>query len=52
MVAAGIGDHPAAALSVRERSDFVVGPTELECADGLKVFELQKKAALVRYGAV
>src|SRR5437868_665002 len=44
MIAAGIGDHAAAALFLGERGDLVVSAAQLERADRLKVLQLQVKA--------
>jgi hypothetical protein len=48
VIAAGIGDHAAAAVVFAERSDFVIRAAQFESADRLQVFELEKELALVR----
>ena len=48
VVAAGVGDYSAFTFFGRKRGDFVVGATEFEGSDGLLIFGLEEKAALVR----
>src|SRR6202158_6256302 len=48
MIAAGIGNNSAAALFLAKRCDLVISATQFESADGLKVFELEEKLALIR----
>jgi hypothetical protein len=48
MIAAGIRDDSAAAFLVGERRDPVISAAQFESADGLQVFELKVKLALVR----
>ena len=48
MVAAGVGDYSTFTFFGRKRGDFVVGATEFEGSDGLLIFGLEEKAALVR----
>jgi hypothetical protein len=45
MISARVGDDSVTALLRRERRDLVEGPTNLECADRLKVFRLEVKCA-------
>ena len=47
VIAAGIGDDAALALVLGEGSDLVVSAAQLECADGLQVFGLEKELAAV-----
>ncbi len=47
MVAAGVGDDASLSFVVREGSDFVVGATEFEGADGLLVLGLEQEATWV-----
>jgi hypothetical protein len=50
MIAAGIGNDSAAARFVAKRRHFVISAAQLEGTDGLQVFELQEKLALIRRG--
>jgi len=52
VVAAGIGNHSAAAFFVREGSDLVVGAAQLEGANRLQIFEFQEETTTVRTIAV
>jgi len=45
VIAAGVGDDSALAVCVGEGSDFVVGSTKFEGADGLLVFGFEVEAA-------
>jgi hypothetical protein len=47
MVAAGVSDNAAPVLLGGERRDLVVSATQLERADGLKIFRLKVKMAAV-----
>ena len=47
MIAAGIGNHSAAALLACQRCDLVVSAPEFESADRLQVFEFEKQPAAV-----
>jgi hypothetical protein len=47
VIAAGVGDDPAAAFFLGKGSDFVVAAPQLERTDGLKVFRLEVKLAVV-----
>src|ERR1019366_6164586 len=46
MISAGIRDHAAAPLLVAEGSNLVIGSTQLEGADRLQIFKLEKKFPL------
>ena len=45
VIAAGVGDDAATALVVGERADLVVGAAQLEGADRLQAFRLEKELA-------
>src|SRR5208283_4786864 len=51
VIAAGISNHAAASFFRRKSGDFVVCPTQLECANGLQVLRLEIKPATVRSGS-
>jgi hypothetical protein len=50
MVAARISNHATLAFLCRKGRNLVVGATQFECADGLKVLELKKQLAPGRDG--
>jgi hypothetical protein len=47
MIAAGIGNHSAPPLTIRERRDLVISSAQFEGANRLKVFRLEEKLAVI-----
>jgi hypothetical protein len=47
VIAAGIGDHAAAPVGARKRRDLVEGAAQFKRSDGLKIFRLEVKLAVV-----